>query len=570
MNANHRKIVWGFSAWAALCFLTVPFWGRLNTQKIPVSQTPPQFSAERALNLTREFITQNPKRDFGSMESRQAAGFIRDELKRIGYRISPPSYFNAIIAGKKQEGSNIIGFREGTLPGILVILAHYDTARTTVQGAMDDGGGIGVMLELAGVFANSSLRHGLLIVASDGEEWGALGAADLAGSYPDRARISAVLSLDGVAIGDLSRLVLDAGGFGRGYAPAWLRRITETAALPSGLSVASASGLMEHMQRALAVSGTDQGPLLGAGIAAINLSSRSVDKGRENEIYHTDQDIIGNLKASSIAAYGLTAERILRSLDENPPSGSMDDGFRCYGDNFIAPWAIRILHVSLFLPFLAAIVCAWTLPTANLRTAGREILVFLAWLAPFLLVYSLLLFFRLMRLLPRGSASPGPFRDPILASPSWGMLSILAGTALLFGIAFHFWARYLTRSIPANSSGSKQLLLTGLALVVAWMLIQNSYAATAFLFIPACVWLAIGKYRKPAARLAAAAGIVSAGAVMILAIPGFERGQNTIPGVLWYAVLALGNGMLTWSGFLLIAVVATLGLRLMALQFSRN
>ena len=49
---------------------------------------------------------------------------------------------------------------------------------------MDDGSGVGVALELARIFASMPLRHSLLIIATDGEEWGMLGAADFAVNYP--------------------------------------------------------------------------------------------------------------------------------------------------------------------------------------------------------------------------------------------------------------------------------------------------------------------------------------------------------------------------------------------------
>ena len=280
-----------------------------------LSETPLTFDAAQAFQRARDFVTRYPKRVLGSFEARGSTGYLQKELEGMGYKISY-SHFEAILNNRRQVGRNVLAFKEGASPEIVTVVAHYDTAGTTIQGAMDNGAGVATLLELARIFAGSATRRSLLFVASDGEEWGMLGALDLARNYPTRDRIIALLSLDYLALGELAALELDTVGQRGGYSPPWLREISRAAANSSRLPVREPYGFQEHLERSVLISRTDQGPFLNAGIPAINLGSRSKDSAREAEIYHSSGDTIENLNPASFELYGKTAEKVIRTLDE--------------------------------------------------------------------------------------------------------------------------------------------------------------------------------------------------------------------------------------------------------------
>jgi hypothetical protein len=570
MDSRPIRIVSGVTLAVVLCWLTAPFWGGIARIDIPVSQAPLLFNADSAYKITSEFVTRNPKRVLGTLEARQASGDVRNHLRGLGYQMSPPSYFEAIIAGSRQPGSNIIAHKPGSIPEVLAVIAHYDTARTTVQGAMDDGSGIGVMLELARAFTAAPLRHGLLIIASDGEEWGMLGAADFVESYPGRQRITAALSLDWVSTGRLVELRLDTDGQRSGYSPSWLRRVALAAAAAQGLPVKSPSGLGEFFQRAIDLSTTDQGPLLHAGIPAINMSSGSVDEARVRAVYHSSDDTIGNLLPASFGQYGQAAERILRSLDRLPAAPSMDDAFRWRNDAFAAAWAMKALHWLTFLPFVVMLAFVWTNARPSLTgwAVLRETVFFAAWLIPFLAFFPLVLFCRLMRFFPRSSLYPGPLHDPILENPAWLAVGIIAGFAAIIGISLHFGARYLLGPQKRSFGATKAVMMATLLAVVMLALIYDSYWAVAFLTLPAWIWGALGRGRSPATRIAGAIVVLLAGLALYAQAIASERILAAGIDVLWYAVLGLSNGMLSWKGYLLSASTIVLGLRFLALQLS--
>ena len=573
MSPRQIRITVGITAAVVLCWLSAPYWGSNGGDDLPVSVAPLSFDGEQAYQTAREFVTKNPKRVLGSLEARQATGFIQDKLIRLGYQVSF-RHFDALIAGRRQVGRNILAFRAGAVPETLAAVAHYDTARTTVEGAMDDGAGVGVLLELARVFAASSLRRSVLLIATDGEEWGMLGAADIAAYYPERSRIAAVLSLDGVTIGELAAFRLDSDGQRSGYSPAWLRRIASGAAAAQGLPVLAASGFQEDLQRAIELSRTDQGPFLTAGIPAINLGSESVDEARVREVYHSAADTITNLKASSVGQYGAAAERILRSIDELPAiPAAAGNAFRWRNDTFVAGRAMTVLHCLAFLPFLVVLYFGWLRYRSSLTAEAtlREAAFFLSWLAPLGLMYSMILFCRLMRLLPQNSFYPGPLKDPMLENPAWGVVLAIVGGAAVVGTGLHFLTRYLTRGQPRSFGASRTVLSFFLLAVVLIALLFSPYWATTFLALPALVWATVERGRSPGRRVAGALAILAAGLGFYAAVFFSERSLGTDAGwdLLWYAVLGLSNGMLQWKGYFLAASAVVLGLRFLSLQVSR-
>jgi len=159
-------------------WLVSPTIGNIREALWILPQFPALFDSSKSFQVTQEFVTRFPRRVLGSNEARQSADFLRQRLGGLGYKTDYLE-FDATIAGRPEVGRNVLAFKPGRTPEMLAIVAHYDTAPTTVQGAMDDGSGIGVLLELAREFSESTPLRSLLFIASDGEEWGMLGALDV-------------------------------------------------------------------------------------------------------------------------------------------------------------------------------------------------------------------------------------------------------------------------------------------------------------------------------------------------------------------------------------------------------
>jgi hypothetical protein len=572
MNRTQVRIVVASFVAVVLLWLLSPLLGdRTADPTLPDSAL--LFDAQRALDATREFVTRYPRRVLGSLEARQSTAFFRSVLQPLGYEINY-SHFDATIANHTQVGRNVLAFRRGQLPEILVIMAHYDTARPTVQGAMDDGSGVGVLVELGRIFSIAPLRHSLLLVASDGEEWGMLGAEDLALNHPDRERIAAALSLDYLAPAELAYLQLAVVGLGRGYTPAWLRDVARKAAAQEMLSVLEPAGISEHIERALLISATDQGPLVGNGIAAINLGSGSADRSLEARIYHSPEDTIDKLKVDGFEKYGRTAERILRSLDDIAPVGrDISAPFRVTSSRYLPAPLTRVLQFLTFVPLVLGVCFLWRSSRAqlNLARVTRELLALGGTLLPVALVYyAIVVVTRTGRIPVFSGYPPGP-KDPILENPPWAVISGLGVVLVLAATACFFGVRFLSRKLAAPSFlVSRSLTLTVVIATVVLGICYNSYWAVVFLSLPAWVWVLVERGRSVTSRLLRAALVASAGLPWFALTCHYSRFLDVGWRIAWYEILALSTGMFSPAAYFLTGMMVATGLRLAVLQFIRS
>lgn len=102
---------------------------------------------------------------WGSAVGRGAAQYVHAQLKDAG--LSEVRFEDFEAAGIR--GTNVVGVRRGAARGILVIAAHHDTA-PSAPGAYDDGGGVGVLIEVARAMAREGRGRTVMFVSFDGEE----------------------------------------------------------------------------------------------------------------------------------------------------------------------------------------------------------------------------------------------------------------------------------------------------------------------------------------------------------------------------------------------------------------
>lgn len=538
----------------------------LREQPAPIPSAASLFDASRSYQMTAEFVTQFPDRVFGSLESRQSSGYIREQLEKLGYSITY-THFEGRVARRNQVGRNVLAYKQGQDPEILAVVAHTDTAKTTEQGAMDNGAGVGVALELAGVFAKLPARRSLLFVFSDGAEWGNLGAHDVALNYPQRGHIAAVLSLDHPGTGTLEAFCLEETGRLKGFTPPWLRQLARAAAEREGLPVRGVSRLEEYVERAVRIPAADQGPFLAAGIPAVNLSGISKDRARQKAIYHSEQDRIGNLTPAGLGQYGRAAERIVRSLDALPSIPDQPSGYlRLWNARYARPSVIALLQIVSFLPL--PLVLWFVLKNHHQQfsavLAGREFLALLGTMLPFWIIYFLIALFRALRQIPVYTFAPA-LKDPLLENPPWGILGVILGAALCIAAVCFLIALYSFREMPKPNFHVSRIVLLGLLLCVAAIaLVYDRYWASLFFILPAWIWPLAGV--KGTSRTAARILIAAAGlpwfAVLLMYRARLDMGWEFI----WYQILALSNGLFTQTAYFLATALIALGIRFMAVQ----
>lgn len=143
----------------------------------PVSAAAPEVDGAAALRHARALASLGPH-PWGSPRARAAASYVASQLRAAGLSGVRLEEFEV----KGVRGVNVMGVLRGSGPGVVVVGAHHDTA-PEAPGAYDDGGGVGVMIELARTMAKRPAPARTLVFASwDGEEAWATGLGTTTGS----------------------------------------------------------------------------------------------------------------------------------------------------------------------------------------------------------------------------------------------------------------------------------------------------------------------------------------------------------------------------------------------------
>jgi hypothetical protein len=573
MDSRQKRIVMGVFVIVLLAWLAGSLLFSAREHALILSLEPLAFDATRARQTAAEFVTENPGRVLGSLESRQSTAYLYEKLTESGYEIEY-THFDARIGGRSQAGRNVLAFRQGESSEILAVTAHYDTAETTHQGAMKNGAAVGVLLELARVFRATPTQRSLLFIFTDGGEWGSLGARDMAAGESHQYDIAAVLSLEGVGIGDLAAFRLEKTGQLEGFTPPWLRQLALRAAETQNLPVQAPSGFKEHLERTWSISRGDQGPFLAAGIPAITLGSVSSDRAREKAIFHSPEDTIENITVDSMEMFGFAAERIIRSLDTLPsiPRESAN-AFRIGDSRFTAPATMQALHILSFLPlpvfFILLLLRHGT--QVHFDQIGRELLLCSLTFLPLLTAYFCLQISIAMRLFPLYTLYPPIANHPAIENPSWGIVWAIVGTALFVAVICWLIGRFGLKSWPTPCYDSSKLVLLGLMLIMVFFAIRhNSYWAMTFLLLPAWMWTVVGSAQTPGRRSINRILILAAAAPGLIGLSWFASSLGLQLNYVWYHILALTTGLFSTTGYFIGAAAVAIGIRWIAIQGHRG
>lgn len=193
----------------------------------------------------------------------------------------------------QNTGHNIIGTLRGSTDGVIVLGGHYDSVDAG-PGAVDNGSGTAVLLELARVAGQQTHKNTLVFIAFDGEEFGLLGSEYYVKNLtPDaRAKIKGMLNFDMLGGGSGPLL---AGGDGE------LGKTTR--------DVAAQMGITANNFRLGANAGSDHEPFQTAGIDTVFFS-------RDYNLLHTPQDTIDQIKEEYLGEAGKVGEQALIAFDQ--------------------------------------------------------------------------------------------------------------------------------------------------------------------------------------------------------------------------------------------------------------
>lgn len=165
---------------------------------LPQSAGKELFSSERAVKYLEQIV--DKPRPTGSVENDRVRDYLLSEL--TGFGLSPEiqsAEDNLTVWGTPYEGKieNIVARIPGKASsGTIMITSHYDTDPHS-PGAADAGSGVAAILEtVRAVMETSQLKNDIVILISDGEEIGLLGAQAFAQDHPWAQDIDIVLNFE--------------------------------------------------------------------------------------------------------------------------------------------------------------------------------------------------------------------------------------------------------------------------------------------------------------------------------------------------------------------------------------
>lgn len=293
-NKGGGKMLAGLLATLAanLLLACVLFGGALSAS--PAYATGKDVDGERAKATLAEILGPEQKpHPTGSRENLEVGHRIFQKLTQYGLQPawqkethcvqrSCASVANIIATHTPQPGAKAI-----------LLLAHYDSVAAG-PGAADNGLGVATLLEFARAVARYPQQNFILLF-SDGEELGLIGAHVFANRHPLAQQIEFVINMD--SIGSGGPLVVFDFGFAPEYAAKVLRH-TQTAAVQSSFFDGVAK-LSPHLTD-LSVFSNKNIPGLAMGYVAEGLH------------YHLPGDRLENIKASQFQEMGETLHSLVK------------------------------------------------------------------------------------------------------------------------------------------------------------------------------------------------------------------------------------------------------------------
>jgi len=374
---------------------------------------------------------------WGSPRNQAAAEYVAAQFREAGLEAVELQPFER----HGVQGTNVVGTLRAPGDDFVVIGAHHDTV-PQAPGAYDDGGGVGILIELARVLAQDRQRSRTLVFASfDGEE---------AESTPGRGSAAGsrafVERLGPRARSLVAAFAIDMSGWRGGsptlhpiayadphesdrsvIAPAWLVRAALAGAREAGAPYAVGdpwlSWLYQPGVRTFRVRlYADDLSFLQAGHSALFTSDSSFFAFYPD--YHKPSDTADKLDAGALERQGQSALGVVRAL-ERVPRGSPHEPhwFAAFGYVLGLP-ALLALGALSFVPGLLRCRRAGGVAVV-VRVVQALVAALLLWRQPVPALYVLLV---PLLLLP-------------LARTWWSVLLSLLPTLALAGLGASAWYR---------------------------------------------------------------------------------------------------------------------------------
>ena len=256
------------------------------------------FSAERAKAVLQRLLGDQTPHPVGSAANRAVRKRLVAEIERLGLKAEVQRTIGCHARRSRcARVENVVAEIPGQNEDAVAVMAHYDSVPTS-PGAADDGAGVAAILETARILLRQPPgRNRVLLVFTDAEEAGLLGAEAFFAEHPSAAKVRAVVNLEGSGSSGPSLLLRTTQDGGH------LLNVFRAEAL-SPVALSLAQEVFERMPN-----DTDFSVSARAGIPSIDFAFAFAFNH-----YHTPLDTLENLDLGSLQHHGFNIAPLLEGL----------------------------------------------------------------------------------------------------------------------------------------------------------------------------------------------------------------------------------------------------------------
>lgn len=477
-------------------------------------------------------------RPIGTEANARARAYVVDELRLYGYdvRVQETDARRPEL-GRTARVANVIAVLPGTRSEAIGLVSHYDSSPES-PGAADDALGVAVSLEAARVLAAREDRTwSILVLVTDGEESGLMGAAALVTDREVSARLQTYINIEAAGSGGPAML-FEAGPANGWVVGPWARRAPH----PRGASFG-----VEIYRRL--PNDTDFTILGRHGIPGLNFALVG-----DGYSYHTPRDVPERISSRTVRDVGENVVAIAAAFDgiditRRTTSNAMYfdmGGVAALSYSAVAGWVLAA--AALVTGVLA---CAKVLPAAVRLGGARRWLLTAAWSAAGFLLSGASMVGATWAL-----RAAREVYHPWYARPGRLFLLLVA-----VGITVAWTTSRLGRWLPARAHGLRDPLVTwsvtlpvwlALAMAMLWVAPGAAYLWTLPLLAAAIMLLLVPETSRPTLRGAS---------VVVLAVAATLWLRDTLE-LLRFMTAVFGRLTFVTPVYVYAAVIAAAGVML--------
>ena len=409
---RNKLFIPGLSLLLTLLLFVFQFYSLQSPEVKPTSAPEDEFSGVRAYQILETLLSENKPHPVGSKLNKEVKKRIIFELNELGISFEEQRTW---ACGSRFNNCAPVENIIATIPGsnkdsVIALMAHYDSVEMA-PGAGDDGAAVAAILETTrALVLDAPFKNSVMLIFTDGEEAGLLGAEAFFRQHPLAKTIDLLLNFEGSGTkgGSMILRTTEANEL-------LIKAYSESSKSPYGFSFVKE--IFKRMPN-----DTDFSVVMRAGVDGMDFAFAG-----ERNHYHSPNDNLENIDLGTIQHHGenmLPLTRTLADMDIDELGSNV-----VYGGSIYGMWSHWASSNSYFLILLSILLISLGVFKLKPSIKGASLGFFFS---PVILASTVLFGFFGFKLVDLISGTviswPGidlPYRLLLLSSTSLGALIVI-------------------------------------------------------------------------------------------------------------------------------------------------